>query len=476
MTTSDPDATRASGQPPLDGRSPASFRDPSGFVFWKDGRVYREVARGYERHYRTLIGSGLHRALVDEGLIVAHEELDADAQRARDVLCVIAPEPIPFVSYPYEWCFSELRDAALATLDIQERALAHGMTLKDASAYNIQLRRARPVLIDTLSFEIYEEGTIWRPYRQFCEHFLAPLALMSLADARLGQLLRIHVDGIPLDLASALLPLRSWLGYSLLAHVHLHARAQRSLGARAPAPDGRRGISRRQLEGLMASLRRAVERLGWEPPATVWRDYEHTHSYGEAGAAHKAELVDAFLDLARPAAVWDLGANTGAYSRLASRRGIFTVAWDADPAAVERCYRRVRTEGDEHLLPLVTDLANPSPALGWANRERDAFSARANADAVMALALVHHLAIAGNVPFADIAAFFAELGEWLIVEMIPPGDPMATRLLDGRGAVHPYTVEAFEAGFATAYTMVRRELIRSTERTLYLMRRKPART
>lgn len=198
---------------------PGSFRDPSGFIFFENGSLYRQVNIVYRENYDQLINSGLYETLVRLGLMVSHEEVDLHYARTNSAYRILKPALIPFISYPYEWCFSQLKDAALTTLEIQKKALDFGMSLKDASAYNIQFLDGKPVFIDTLSFEKYEEGQPWVAYRQFCQHFLAPLALMCFSDVRLNQLLRIYPDGIPLDLASCLLPLRTFLKFSLLSHI-----------------------------------------------------------------------------------------------------------------------------------------------------------------------------------------------------------------------------------------------------------------
>ena len=301
-----------------------------------------------------------------------------------------------------------LKDAALATLDAQVAAAERGFALRDATAYNVQFRRGRPILIDTLSFERPEPGTPWIAYRQFCEHFLAPLALMARRDVRLGLLLRDHIDGIPLDLAARLLPGRSRWNLGLGAHIHAHARAQgryADAGTDAAAATKKATVSEFKQQALIDSLRRTIAKLEWTPEGTEWADYADNTSYGDAGTAAKEELVGRFLADAGGAVVWDLGANTGRYSRIAAGLGRDVVSWDIDPAAVERNYRQVRRDGDERVLPLVLDLANPSPGLGWANEERRSVPERANADVVLALALVHHLAIGRNVPLDRIASY-----------------------------------------------------------------------
>lgn len=240
-----------------DRRVPGSFRDPSGFLFTREGTLYRQINLTYRDNYDLLLKSGLYERLVDRGLLVLHREVDAPAADPDRVYRLIEPEPIQFISYPYEWCFSQLQDAALATLEIQRIALDCGMSLKDSSAYNIQFHNGRPVLIDTLSFERYPQGQPWIGYRQFCQHFLAPLALMSQTDVRLSLLLRNYIDGIPLDLASRLLPTRTRFSFSLLTHLHLHAKSQKKYEGETTRPkDGK--VSLMALRGLIDNLTTAA--------------------------------------------------------------------------------------------------------------------------------------------------------------------------------------------------------------------------
>lgn len=211
----------------IDGIVPSSFRDPSGFVFFKEGVCYRQVNRSCKENYDCLIDSGLYKKLTDAELLIPHEEADAQLAWSVDAHKILKPEPIPFISYPYEWSFSQLKDAALATLEIQKAALDYGMSLKDASAYNIQFYKGKPVFIDTLSFEKSRDGKPWAAYQQFCRFFVAPLALMARVDIRMNQLLRIHMEGVPLDLASSSLPWRTRFNPALLMHIHLHANYQK---------------------------------------------------------------------------------------------------------------------------------------------------------------------------------------------------------------------------------------------------------
>jgi hypothetical protein len=452
----------------------SSFRDPGGFVFRRGGRLFRQVNHASRDDYDRLIDSGLCEELTGAGLLIPHEEVDEPAHDPASASKVLAPEPIPFVSYPYEWCFGQLKAAALLTLDIQGRALSRRLSLKDASAFNVQFRGAAPVFIDTLSFEPYAEGRPWVAYRQFCQHFLAPLALMARVDPRLNGLLREHLDGIPLDLAARLLPGSTRFRPGLLLHVHLHAKTKSKFD-RQSAPPRSRPFPRSALLGLIDSLRSTVRGLRWEPTGTEWADYYSDTNYSDAALDEKARLVSSFLDRIAPKTAWDLGANTGRFSRLAADRGASTVAFDVDPGAVERNFREASSRGERTVLPLLFDLTNPSPALGWHSRERLSLIDRGPADAVLALALVHHLAIGHNIPLAKVAEFLADVGRSLVIEFVPKTDSQVGRLLVVREDIFPgYTREGFEAAFVRRFATEDVATIAGTERILYLMRRRDA--
>ena len=452
---------------------PGSFRDPAGFVFERDGILYRQVDRSFGDRFDRFRDSGLLNELVETGLLVPHEDADPSLAAAPGAHAILRPQRVPFVSYPYEWCFGQLRDAALATLATQRTAMARGFTLRDASAFNVQFLRGRPVLIDVLSFEPIRPGEPWAAYGQFCRHFLAPLALMATRDARLGSLLATHLDGIPLDLAAVLLPRRARLRAGLMLHLTAHARSERRR-ARPDGPARARTFSERAFRGLIESLESAVRRLEWDPPVTAWSDYyAGGHAYSEQALRRKEELVRKLLEEAAPATVWDLGANTGRFSRIAAHTGAFTVAIDSDPAAVEAAYREVGREPTGGILPLVMDLADPSPRRGWAHQERMSLADRGPADAVMALALVHHLAIGNNVPLPAVADWLAELGRWALVEFVPKEDPQVREMLALREDVFPgYTEDGFRGAMGGPFEIVRREPVEPSGRTLYLLRRR----
>ena len=451
------------------GQLSASFRDPSGFLFFRDDILYRQVNRKYEQEYARLLESGLYDKLVKAGLLVPHVEVDQFPAQAELAHKVIQPERVPFISYPYEWSFGQLKDAALATLSIQRRALKVGMSLKDASAYNIQFVRGKATLIDTLSFEIYKAGQPWVAYRQFCQHFLAPLALMAFRDVRLNQLLRVYIDGVPLDLASGLLPSKTRFHFGLLTHIHLHASAQkRYSGAEVKARAA--SMSKQAMTGLIDSLHSTVRKLEWKPGGTEWGNYYDITNYSDAAFEHKKELVREWTARLKPFLVWDLGANNGVFSRLAGESGAYVISSDIDPTAVEQNYRQAKSEKTENLLPLLIDLTNPSPSIGWANEERDSFSGRGPANMALALALIHHLAISNNVPLLQVADFFARISKWLVIEFVPKSDSQVQKLLVSREDIFPnYTRTGFEAAFEQRFRIVEAVNVRESERVLYLL-------
>lgn len=452
----------------------SSFRDPAGSLFTENGNLYRQINPPGFEDYFALMNSGLYRELIDRGWMIPHQEISEFDPDAQPDEFIIQPERIPFISYPYEWSFSQLKNAALRTLEIQKLALEHGMSLKDCSAYNIQFFHGDQVLIDTLSFERYQEGEPWAAYRQFCQHFLAPLALIAYTDVRLNQLLRVYIDGIPLDLASKLLPRKTSLNFSINLHIHLHAKSQKRYSDKELDPTQKRGeMSKQQFLGLVASLESGVSKLSWQPSQTDWAEYEDFHNYSQGALKHKTALVKDYLSRIEPTLVWDLGANVGSFSRLASRKQIFTVAFDIDPGAVEINFLRATEEKDHYLLPLVADLANPSPNIGWALEERQSMLDRGPVDMVIALALIHHLAIGNNVPLSQLAVFFSHICQWLIIEFVPKDDPQVKRLLKVRKDIFSeYNQVDFIKVFSRFFDIIENHQINDSQRLLYLLKNK----
>jgi ribosomal protein L11 methylase PrmA len=444
-----------------------SFRDPSGFLFVQDRKIYRQINLSYKDHYDHLLNSGLYRILSQAGILISHEEADIIPQEPAIAYKILQPEAIPFISYPYEWCFSQLRQAALLTLKIQKVALEYGMSLKDASAYNIQFSGGKAVFIDTLSFEKYPEDRPWVAYKQFCQHFLAPLGLMRFKDVRLNQLLRTNIDGVPLDLASSILPPSTYLRFGILSHIHLHARTQRRYADQAVSLANYK-MSRKSLLILIDSLKSVITSLKYKYRPTEWGEYYDKTNYSQEAFASKKQIVEKYLVAANPGMVWDLGANVGTFSRLASDAGIYTLAFDLDPLAVEKNYQECAQKRESRLLPLLLDVTNPSPGTGWANSERMSLESRGPADTLLCLGLIHHLAISNNLPLAKVAEFLATLGKSLIIEFVPKSDSQVQRLLTTREDIFPdYTRDAFEAAFERYFSLQDSARITDSERIIY---------
>ena len=378
-------------------KNTGSFRDPSGFVYTQKGKIFRQVNTYYKKEYDKLMNSGLYTELTDKSLLVKHKEVSQPGA-GKGAYKTIQPEKIGFISYPYEWSFSQLKDAALLTLEIQKIAMSRGMSLKDASAYNVQFLRGKPIFIDTLSFEIAVSPKPWVAYKQYCQHFLAPLSLMAHTDVALSKLLSAYIDGVPLDLASKLLPKRSRFSFGIATHIHMHAKSQKRHASSAKSSVKTRTISRNALTGIINNLVNTTKKLQWKQDNTEWGEYYTFTNYNDKSFAQKRKTIEQFINKVKPQNVWDLGANNGLFSRIASEKNIPTVAFDIDPIAVEANYIKTKEDKDELILPILMDLTNPSPALGWAHAERQSMEQRGPTDMIFSLALIHHLAISNNLP------------------------------------------------------------------------------
>ncbi len=452
-----------------------TFRDPAGLVFSRRGAIYRQVNASYASQYHQLLETGLYDSLVADALMIGHEEVDDETLiRTREAYRILKPAQVPFISYPYEWAFSMYKEAALLLLEIQRRALNHGMTLREARAYDVQFAEGRPMLIDTLAFDSYTSGDPWSGYEQFCQQFLAPLALMSFVDVSLGQLMRVYINGVPLELAAKLLPRQTWLRPGQLLHIHLNSSGQvTDAQPRRLADLARQNIRRQAIDGLIDNLTTTIQEMRWDGDTTDWTQFRDDDAYSSAAYAEKQRLIRTFLADVRPEVVWEIGAGAGDFAKLVTERGAHVVAWDGDPSAVNAAYRRAKTEDERDLLPLLMDITNPSPGLGWSNTERMSMATRADADLVMALALGHHLVLGENIPLRDVAAFFATLGPWLIIEFVPTRDPRAETLFGSAEDSAPhYTQETFEAAFDLFYEVIHRQHITESERVLYLLRKR----
>jgi hypothetical protein len=396
------------------------------------------------------------------------------------VVSILEQERIPFLNYPYEWSFDMLKDAALLQIDLLLGMAQYQFTLKDATAFNIQFVGAKPIFIDVLSFMPYRQGTPWIGYAQFCQGFLYPLALKALAGVDFQPILRSYPDGIPIALAKKILGIRAWLHPGMFKHVVLQSALQRSFAKKTPelAQEFRDlQFSLNHVLGLLRAIKGQVAKLSPRQKVSHWASYPEERSYRPQALEHKRAFVIKHLETIAASTVWDFGCNTGEFSLLAADCARQVIALDADPDSVNKLYLHCRHHGISRILPLVSDLTNPSPALGWNHRERVSLLDRGKAECILALALIHHLCLTNNVPFARIFELFARLeARHVIIEFIPKSDPMVKELLMNREDVYPwYTQSVFEKDAAAFFSIGDRLELEKDGRLLYwLIRRDDA--
>jgi hypothetical protein len=454
-----------------------SFRDRNGAVFYRDGEVFRGLSARALANWERLREEPFFQQLVTRGAVVASEQVDGPLERAvrGSWAAVLRHERIPFVSYPYEWPFGMLKDAALLHLEIMAAALEAAMILKDSSAYNVQWRGARPVFIDIPSFEVLQEGQPWVGYRQFCELFLYPLILQAYKGVDFRPWLRGSIDGIPAHALRPLLSLRDLLRPGVLMHVVAQDALQRRYSG--SAQDLRRalpvaGFDRRLIARNVAKLSRIIAGLSPGGSRTAWGDYDKTHSYDDADFAAKRAFVGEAAASRRWRLVWDLGCNTGTFSRIAAEHADYVVAMDGDWMAIEHLYRAQTTRSDrERILPLVVNLTDPSPGLGWLGRERRSLPDRGRPDLTLCLALIHHIVIGANVPLRDFIGWLAGLGTSLVIEFVRREDEMVQSLLRNKDDQYAdYHPEVFEATLAEHFEIADRRPLKGGKRTIYFAR------
>jgi len=449
-----------------------SFRDPSGHVYESNGAIFRAIAPFAARDYQAARDAGVFDRLVGENKLVGLKEVDPTGLfTGTGAAAHLLEHPrIPFISYPYEWSFSLLRDAALFHLDLHLDLLERGFTLSDASAYNVQFNGPHPIFIDHLSIRPYREGEFWAGHRQFCEQFLNPLLLRALFGVPHNAWYRGNLEGIPVSDLAKMLTAKHKLSWNILAHVVLQNRFQQGAGKRADV--GKIKESRLPLaafKGILTQLRNWIARLTPDRiGATVWGDYATTNTYSSDEEQAKRRFIGEFVKATKPKSVIDLGCNTGEYSKVALDAGAErALGFDFDQQALDRAHHRAKDQS-LNFLPLFLDAKNPSPEQGWLQTERTGHAVRAKADAVFALAFEHHLAIAHNVPLDQVVGWITSMAPTGVIEFVPKNDETVQRMLSLREDIFPnYTVEAFEAALASHARVERRDVISQSGRTLY---------
>ncbi len=456
-------------------RDPGSFRDPHSGILLAGNRVYRYFSADAAKDFGDLTEDGLLASFVESGWVIESTPIDrGDAPHvyaaAPNAALIVEHPRLPFISYPYEWPFEMLREAALLQLEITLTALDAGFMLKDATPYNFQFVRGKPLLIDIGSFERYEEGTPWMAYTQFCKTFFNPLLMQAFTAMPFQPWLRSSLEGIDPAHLNSVLPLRRKFRRAVFLDVVLQASLNRRRSSSKPV-DGQerktRPIPKAVIVGTLKRLRGAISSLKRRAGGSGWLDYEaQCPSYTPEAIEFKDRFVEDAVRVAQPQMVWDLGCNVGRYSTIAGRHANYVVAIDGDEPTVGAMYERA--EAGENVLPLVEDLLNPSPGQGWAHSERQSLESRGPADFALSLALVHHLAIAGNVPLTKIAEWLASVTRAGVVEFVPKADPMVQTLLRNRRDVFDdYSQEGLEAALGRHFEIKESVNIPASQRTLY---------
>ncbi len=450
-------------------KHPASYRNPSGFIFISNKEIYRQINPSYKEHFDYFINSGCYTHLYKNGWVIGHQEVSNEMAPFPGAYKVIKPERISFVTYPYEWGFDMLKEAALLTLVVLKEALKFDMVLKDASPYNVQWRDGRFVFIDTLSFEKFSSKP-WIAYRQFCEHFLGPLLIMGYQKIPPHQLLLAYPEGIPLGTVKKILPFRARFSFSVYLHIYLHSRfSNNNTGVQKNT-----SFDKKKLNQLVSSLEALVKGIHINKTASVWSTYyEEGIENPDYLAVKKAKVAEWISKLSNKENILDIGCNTGEFSFIAAQHFNNVYAADFDASCINQLYQANKKAGIKNLQPFILDLTNPSPASGFNGKERMSFMQRNPSDTILALALLHHLVIGKNIPLENVADFFYEIGSLFIIEFVSINDRKAQGMLkEKNGICHTYTEEHFIAVFSAGFIIEDSFRIPGTERVLYFLRKK----
>ena len=452
-----------------------SFRDRNGRVFYWDGAVFRGLSQGALDNWELLSSKEFFHRLLADGKIVATERVGLDGLEVSSELQgwsgYLRHEKIPFVSYPYEWSFGMLKDAALLQLELLTLALDADMTLKDSSGFNFQWHGAKPVFIDVPSFEPLTPGEPWVGYQQFCEMFLYPLFLQAYKNVPFHAWLRGRIDGIEGEQLRRLMSLRDVFRSGVFTHLYLQSRMQTRL--ENTNQDLKRdlrkaGFSQELIKVNVRNLSNLVRGLKWKQSHLPWSHYSDESPCGELDRRHKEDFVRGVVGARRRGLVWDLGSNTGAFSRIAAKNAELVIAMDSDHVAVEQLYLALKDEGNTSIQPLLYDIADPSPRVGWRLLERKSLTDRGKPDLTLCLSLLHHLVLGSNIPLNEVIGWLRDLDSELVIEFVPKDDPMVKKLLLNRlDEFADYDLKKFERWLSEAFNIKRREELRTSSRILY---------
>lgn len=456
----------------------SSFRDPSGFVFKKDDIYYRQVNLSYQVHYDHLMQSGLYQILVKKGKILPHEELSvAEFTSDPQAYKILKPTQLSFISYPYEWSFQMLKDAALLTLEIARTALEYGMILKDATPFNLSFHEGKMVFIDTLSFEKWNPEP-WIAYRQFCETFAAPLLIAHYHNIPVDKLLLSWKEGVPLSYTASMLPWFSKCNIHRYLHIFVHAKMAQQKTRQLNQSVASKNVNYplAKMQQLLDSLKSMILPLRGKDSVAVWNEYYEEALNRDDYVRTKENLIQEWTtqikDEVKIGA--DLGTNDGWFAKVMAKHIPLVIAADFDTNCIDRLYLQLKNKSDfKTIHPLVLDLSQPSPALGVNNEERPSFLQRLNVDLIYSLAVVHHLAIGKNMNWQQIASMYAQTKKYLLIEFVPKEDEKVQFLLTQKKDIYPHYSEAdFLTVFSKYFEVQKTQNIAQSGRKLFLMKRK----
>lgn len=449
----------------------ASFRDPSGYVFYDSTTLRRRIFPIYFKQYNALVDRGVFDTLSQKRLLIPHT-----LTSKSDTEIIITPTAIPFITYPYEWSFEQYKQAALLTLKIQKYVLSRGFSLKDASAYNVTMYQGNPIFIDTLSFDFYEQDSPWRAYKQFITHFLGPLVLAKYFGTDMLKMMQSHIDGIPLALLSSLLPIKTKLSPTIQSNIHLLAKLEGKHNDDYKAETKVSKLSLKAQNSILDNLYKYIQTLT-SKNATEWGDYYTKTNYGAAAFESKKLLIKNWVTPLRAQRIIDVGGNDGTFVRaLASDAHL--IVTDIDSNAVAQNFIKAQQNKESNMLTFVSDVLQPSAGIGFNNTERSSLIARLKAyepDVTMALALIHHITLSGNVPFEKSASFFASFSKILILEFPKREDSWAQSLLIRKREFIDhfdfYNEQHFEESYQKFFKLEKKEIIAGTSRVLYFFKK-----
>ena len=465
-------------------RVSSSFRDPDAFIYSKNGQIFRQINKSYKNHYSQLMNSGLYDSLSQKEWLIPHDEIDESDNSNnensnldhKNSWKIIKPEKLNFISYPYEWSFSQLKEAALLTLKIHRQALEYGMSLKDATNFNVQIHNGKMVFIDTCSLEIYEENKPWIAYKQFCEHFLSPLALMQYVNINLNDMLKLYINGIPLPLTAKLLPFKARMNFSIYMHIFLHGS---NIAKHQHEHENKKSgnLSLNAHKKLIDNLYSLVKNLKPHGGYTQWQDYNKLTSYEEDSADSKKEIIKNWFNDIKPVSLVDLGCNDGHYSKLGLEHCKTIIASDMDRNAIDRMWQANISDNINNIYPTVLNISNPTPGIGWNNNERNSYYERIREykpDCVMALALIHHLSITEQIPLDMLADFFSQTNsKYVLIEWVPADDHQSIKLIKSRNdQFSEYNEDNFIEQMKKYFSIVESKEVPNTKRTLFLFSKK----